>query len=741
MDTKWRSKKVIIITILLLSFGLSILASSVTSGRHVLTGSYFESSDFQNTTFYNYQELLRVFGLNNWSEEELKSQITVTDAEIEEHRYRYGNLSEQISSIDDQYATRIEELKKAGNTEGAEALQKERDEKIQDITLNFSNDEHVSAKIRQEKEQAIDSVVKQLKATENTWNRFNKVFDYYLVDEETGEVFTSLSKEEASDYDSYFAENKMRFVTTYTEDHPLGMDANIAISQYVDLNTEYLPNLESDFHYYTGYIGIPKSVPAANSLVAPIEQFEKFRIFYIGLAAVGGLSLLLGFIFLFFIKPFTNVNRLQVKLFNKLPFDIRTVALILSSTVGLMSLIPLITNISYYVRLRDSVFYTTYTVGAGFLGLSVFLVVAFLYLNSVKGKSFEELWNGTIIHKLMRAIREAFIVKSVGIQLVVLLGCLAVLVLLMLFALTMNGGIFMLFIFLIALTFSAVILYIIFKHTGHFNKIVKMIHDMANGKNVDEIKVPGKTVFAQVATDLNTIKDGVKTSQREQVKSERLKTELITNVSHDLRTPLTSIITYTDLLKNDNLTDEERNDYVAIIDRKSKRLKVLIDDLFEASKMATGNIELNKSKVEIVQLLQQALAEHNEKIEQSQLQFRVTHDDQPIEVHVDGQKMWRVFDNLINNILKYSMPNSRVYVAVKNRPDAVEISFKNVSLYELGDNVDELFERFKRGDQSRHTEGSGLGLAIAKSIIDLHEGEMDIAVDGDLFKVTISLNK
>ncbi|MBD3107019.1 sensor histidine kinase [Bacillus sp. AGMB 02131] len=740
MDTKWRSKKVIIITILLLSFGLSMFASSMTSGRYILTGSYFESNDFQNNTFYNYQELLRVFGLNNWSEEVLKSQITVTDDEIEEHRYRYGNLSEQISSINDQYESRIEELKEAGNTEGAEALQKERDEKIQDITLNFSNDEHVSAKIRQEKEQAIDSVVKQLKATENTWNRFSKVFDYYLVDEETGEVFTSLSKEEASDYGRYFAENKMRFVATYTEDHPLGIDANIAFSQYVDLNTEYLPNLESDFHYYTGYIGIPKSVPAANSLVAPIEQFEKFRIFYIGLAVAGGMSLLLGFIFLFFIKPFTNVNRLQIKLFNKLPFDIRTVALLLSSAVGLMSLIPL-TDISYYVRLRDSVFYTTYTVGAGLLGFSIFLVVTFIYLNSIKGSTFEELWKETILHKLMRAIRDAFIVRNVGIQLVVLLGCLVILVLFMLFALTVNSGIIMLFIFLIALTFSVVILYIIFKHTGYFNIIVKMIHDMANGKNVDEIKVPGKTVFAQVATDLNSIKDGVKTSQREQVKSERLKTELITNVSHDLRTPLTSIITYTDLLKNDNLTVEERNDYVAIIDRKSKRLKVLIDDLFEASKMATGNIELNKSKVEIVQLLQQALAEHNEQIEQSQLQFRVTYDDQPIEVHVDGQKIWRVFDNLINNILKYSMPNSRVYVAVKNRPDTVEISFKNVSLYELGDNVDELFERFKRGDQSRHTEGSGLGLAIAKSIIDLHESEMDIAVDGDLFKVTIRLNK
>ena len=240
---------------------------------------------------------------------------------------------------------------------------------------------------------------------------------------------------------------------------------------------------------------------------------------------------------------------------------------------------------------------------------------------------------------------------------------------------------------------------------------------------------------------MNKLKQGLKTSQREQVKSERLKSELITNVSHDLRTPLTSLITYTNLLKSEDISEEERRNYVEIIDRKSKRLKVLIEDLFEASKMASGNIELVKTEVELVQLLQQALAEYNEKIEASQLHFRVSHDEPPIYALVDGQKLWRVFDNLLGNIVKYSLPHTRVYIDMKDKKDKVEISFKNVSQYELGGNVEELFERFKRGDRSRQTEGSGLGLAIAKSIIDLHEGSMDIDVDGDLFKVHIILNK
>jgi signal transduction histidine kinase len=235
------------------------------------------------------------------------------------------------------------------------------------------------------------------------------------------------------------------------------------------------------------------------------------------------------------------------------------------------------------------------------------------------------------------------------------------------------------------------------------------------------------------------LKQGVKTSLSEQAKSERLKTELITNVSHDLRTPLTSIITYTEILKSGEVSGEDRSAYLEIIDRKSKRLKVLIDDLFEVSKMASGNIELRKEKVDLVQLLQQALAEHDNAIGESNLHFRVTNPGVPLFSRVDGQKLWRVFDNLIGNILKYSLENSRVYIAIAAVKGQAVITFKNVSKYELNDQSEELFERFKRGDKSRHTDGSGLGLAIAKSIVDLHEGSLDIDTDGDLFKVSISL--
>jgi signal transduction histidine kinase len=281
---------------------------------------------------------------------------------------------------------------------------------------------------------------------------------------------------------------------------------------------------------------------------------------------------------------------------------------------------------------------------------------------------------------------------------------------------------------------------IICRRVGHLNRIVLHTTELARGNIQPDLVIHGASTMATLARNVNALKQGMETSQAAQAKSERFKADLITNVSHDLRTPLTSIITYTELLQTPELAAEHRDAYVEIIDRKSKRLKVLIDDLFEISKMASGSIELAKEKVDMGQLLEQALAEHDEMIRQSTLQFRVTKPDTPIYCVVDGQKLWRVFDNLIGNILKYALDHTRVYISITTTADKVEMTFKNITKYELSDNIDELFERFKRGDASRHTDGSGLGLAIAKSIVDLHGGDLNLEVDGDLFKATVILD-
>ena len=233
------------------------------------------------------------------------------------------------------------------------------------------------------------------------------------------------------------------------------------------------------------------------------------------------------------------------------------------------------------------------------------------------------------------------------------------------------------------------------------------------------------------------MKVGFKKSLENEIKSERLKSELITSVSHDLKTPLTSIINYVDLLKKEGLSKEELQGYIDVLDRKSQRLKMLIDDLFEASKMASGAVELNIEKVDVTSLLQQSLAELDEKINNSSLTFKLKMPSEKIYANLDGKKTWRVFENLINNILKYALPKTRVYIELIEQDSKIIITMKNISSYEMDFDNEEIFERFIRGDKSRNTEGSGLGLSIAKSILELQGGTLSVEIDGDLFKAKV----
>ena len=283
--------------------------------------------------------------------------------------------------------------------------------------------------------------------------------------------------------------------------------------------------------------------------------------------------------------------------------------------------------------------------------------------------------------------------------------------------------------------------YFVFKFTGSFNKIVLGAHKISQGDLNYQIEGSSIAVLDVLAKDINNMRSGLGNAIQNEVKSERMKTELITNVSHDLKTPLTSIINYVDLIKKGDFSKEEIEDYIKIIDRKSQRLKVLIEDLFEASSAASGEMELNIEKLDIIALLKQSIAEFEEKIKISKLDFRINIPNEKVYVMVDGKRTWRIFENQISNILKYSLDNTRVYINLEESEDRIIIIFKNISAYEIDFNEDEITERFKRGDQSRHTEGSGLGLAISKGLTELQDGLFKIKVDGDLFKVEIQLKK
>jgi len=248
-------------------------------------------------------------------------------------------------------------------------------------------------------------------------------------------------------------------------------------------------------------------------------------------------------------------------------------------------------------------------------------------------------------------------------------------------------------------------------------------------------------VFTPIREELSHIQIGFKHAVEEEVKSQKMKTELITNVSHDLKTPLTAIITYVDLLKNEDITPEERADYIRILDKKSMRLKVLIEDLFEISKASSNNVTMNFSEVDIVNLLKQVRFELDDKIAESGLDFRWNLPDEKRILKLDSQKTYRIFENLIVNCLKYSMPHSRVYVEWKETEDQVITAIKNMSATELNFDPREITERFVRGDLSRNTEGSGLGLAIARSFTELQNGTLNIEIDGDLFKAIVKFKK
>lgn len=244
-------------------------------------------------------------------------------------------------------------------------------------------------------------------------------------------------------------------------------------------------------------------------------------------------------------------------------------------------------------------------------------------------------------------------------------------------------------------------------------------------------------VFESYKEELIKIQDGFSKAVAEEVKSQKMKTELITNVSHDLKTPLTAIMTYIELLKEENLSGSQK-EYLDVLEKKALRLKTLIEDLFEVSKVSNGNVTLNLQEVDIGNLMRQAYLEYEDKVEDADLIFRFRMPEEKVVLNLDSQKTYRIFENLYTNIIKYAMPHTRVYVDVERTEKDIVIELKNISKVELNIPPESLTERFVRGDSSRNTEGSGLGLAIAQNFVELQKGKMKVDIDGDLFKVTLS---
>lgn len=364
----------------------------------------------------------------------------------------------------------------------------------------------------------------------------------------------------------------------------------------------------------------------------------------------------------------------------------------------------------------------------------------------IKSKKF---WDYTVLHYIVAFIRrwlldpikniKRMIQENVNLSVRLAVGLL-ILGLVELFVLAavgmMSPGFFFFFLYKIVETFVIYYLVLMAKKLKDGGKRV------ANGNYNEPIDTTHMIApLREHGEDINHVGEGIAIAVEEQMKSERLKTELITNVSHDIKTPLTSIINYVDLIKKENVSEPTVREYVDVLDRQSARLKKLIEDLLEASKASTGNVEMHMEACDATVMISQIVGEYQEKLQKTNIDIVVNESEVPANIMADGRHLWRVFDNIMTNICKYTQEHTRVYVDVTDAGDEVNMTFKNISKYPLNITSDELMERFVRGDASRNTEGHGLGLSIAQSLTELMGGQLSIAIDGDLFKITVAMKK
>lgn len=356
----------------------------------------------------------------------------------------------------------------------------------------------------------------------------------------------------------------------------------------------------------------------------------------------------------------------------------------------------------------------------------------------------ETLWSNSCLNQLTEMLSESTFKYRLTMSYIFYLGCNVFAITVGAFFIVKSGPAAMHSIPFVSLMVlwivgNLMVFYYLYNNAEQQDRIHETIEKLASGETSYKADVSRfSSLEAELAEGLNRISDGLETALNEQVKSERLKADLITNVSHDIKTPLTSIINYVDLIKREQIDDPKILKYLEVLDQKSQRLKTLTEDLVEASKASSGNIKLEIADIDIVELVQQTNGEFEDKYAIRHLELVSVLPNEVILIEADGRRLWRVLENIYNNAFKYAMENTRVYIGIEDMGAEVVFSIKNVSSSPLNISPDELTERFVRGDVSRTTEGSGLGLSIAKSLTELQGGKFQVTIDGDLFKVEVT---
>ncbi len=428
-------------------------------------------------------------------------------------------------------------------------------------------------------------------------------------------------------------------------------------------------------------------------------------------------------------------EELVLRFFDRIPFEIYAGAIFFAECFGVIC----ISELTYYME--ESVL-AWILIAVVLLVMEIFAIL-FLLSVAVRVKT-KTLWKNTIIYRICHATAEAirYFIHNIGFVWKAVVGFVVVDGFLMFWAFMLACNSYAPEIFFFALLVDILVAVVYFMAIVQMNQLQEASKKLAQGNlsyETDTKKMFWE--FKKHGDNLNKIGNGISLAVEERMKSEHFKTELITNVSHDIKTPLTSIINYVDLLAKEDLQNENATEYIEVLQRQSSKLKKLIEDLVEASKASTGNLAVNMETLEAGVFLTQTVGEFEEKFAANGLELIIHKPEDPVYIYADGRHLWRVVDNLMNNILKYAQPLSRVYVHLEEFGSQVTLTFRNMSKDPLNLTGEELKERFIRGDKSRNSEGHGLGLAIAQSLMDLMKAELTIHVDGDLFKVILTFAK
>ena len=527
------------------------------------------------------------------------------------------------------------------------------------------------------------------------------------------------------------------FMITYYTTDTEKTDTILSDGRYI----EYVTPTAKDFEVYTSYteeLSQNEERQLASKFLDAIEPISQNA--YIILPISSAVTILLIIYLLITIGHKDDEKTIELNDFDKIPLEI-----ILIVAVFLIVL-PFII-LSQYDRMNNAMLSLGITAYIDVYIVSA--VVLHTMIKRIKSKTFLKssiigqilIWWIKIFKKILNKIQKVWntITYSASVTSKVIIGT-GIIAFIWLVIIAMFSDNKMLPLIIIALI--CFMLYKIIKIIKEYSQIENKLKDVYNGNNQTELKEEDfSMVFKSSVKYLNNISNGLENAVQERMKSERMKAELITNVSHDIKTPLTSIINYVDLLKKEDIANEKAIEYINILDNKSQRLKKLTEDLIEASKVSTGNVSLNLEKINIVELIKQAIGEFEDKFQNKNLQIIVNCNENEININADSRYMYRIVENLFSNIYKYALENSRVYIDISIVDGTnVVIEMKNISKDKLNISADELMQRFVRGDRSRNTEGSGLGISIAQNLTELQNGTFELKLDGDLFKVKLTFN-